>query len=99
MNIILAPLLQVLLIVVDLYTWIVIAGVILSWLIAFNVINHYNRFVYTVNELVIRATEPALNPIRRILPNLGSVDFSPMVLLLGLIFLRGVIERLYFALG
>ena len=99
MDIILAPLLHVLFIIVDLYIWIIIIGVILSWLIAFNVVNTYNRFVFAVRDFLHRATEPALAPIRRVLPNLGSVDFSPMVLILGLIFIRGVIQKLSFSIG
>ena len=99
MDVIIAPLLHIILIVVDFYTWIIIAGVILSWLRAFNIINSYNRVVFAINDFIHRATEPALLPIRRILPNLGTIDFSPMVLILGLIFLRGVIQRLYLSLG
>ncbi len=96
MNVILGPLLQVLLIAIELYMWIVIIGVVLSWLVAFNVINTSNRFVYMVGDFTYRLTEPLLGPIRRALPNLGGLDLSPMVLILGLIFVRGVIANLYF---
>jgi len=99
MNVILGPLLQVGLIVLDLYMWVIIISVILSWLVAFNVINTYNRFVNIVGDIVHRLTEPFLTPIRRVLPNMGGLDLSPMVLILGVIFLRGVIQRLYFTLG
>jgi YggT family protein len=95
MNVILGPLLQVMLIALELYMWAVIIGVVLSWLVAFNVVNTSNRFVYSVGDFVYRITEPALAPLRRMLPNLGGMDLSPMVLILGLIFLRGVIANLY----
>jgi YggT family protein len=96
MNVILGPLLQVLLIAIELYMWIVIIGVVLSWLVAFNVINTSNRFVYMIGDFTYRLTEPLQAPIRRALPNLGGLDLSPMVLILGLIFVRGVIANLYF---
>jgi YggT family protein len=62
----------------------------MSWLIAFNVVNTRNRFVYTVADIAYKLTEPALRPIRRILPNLGGIDLSPLVLIL----LLGFIQRL-----
>ena len=96
MNVILGPLLQVLLIIIELYMWAVMIGVVLSWLVAFNVVNTSNRFVYVVGDFIYRITEPLQAPIRRVLPNLGGLDLSPMVLILGLIFLRGVISNLYF---
>ena len=72
--------------VIDLYVWIIILQVVLSWLIAFNVINTQNRFVYLVGDFLYRVTEPALRPIRRFLPNLDGIDLSPIVLLLLLYF-------------
>ncbi len=96
MSVVLGPLLQVLLIALDLYMWIIIIGVILSWLVAFNVINTQNRFVYMVLDFTQRATEPALRRIRGVLPNLGGLDLSPMILILGLIFAKGVIQNIYF---
>ena len=99
MEILIAPLLHVLLIVVDLYTWVVLIGVVLSWLIAFNIVNTHNKFVFAFGDLVRNITEPVLIPIRRILPNLGNVDFSPMVLILGLIFIKGVIQKLFLSIG
>ena len=95
MNVILGPLIQVALIVIELYMWAVIIGVVLSWLVAFNVVNTTNRFVVMVGDFIYRLTEPLLRPIRRMLPNLGGLDLSPMVLILGLIFVRGVIANLY----
>jgi YggT family protein len=77
--------------VIDIYTWIVIASAIMSWLVAFGVINVSNQFIRTVVDLLYRLTEPALRPIRRILPNLGGVDISPVILLLGLFFVRSLL--------
>ena len=72
----------------DIYTWILIASVIFSWLFAFNVINGRNQFVGMVGDFLHRATEPVLRPIRRILPDLGGIDISPIVLLLIIFFIR-----------
>jgi len=80
-------------IVLDLYKWCLIVFVILSWLIAFNVVNTYNRFVFSVNDFLYKITEPALRPIRRILPNLGGVDISPVILILIIWFLQRLLER------
>ena len=64
------------------YSYVVIANVVISWLIAFNVLNTQNRFVYSILEMTYRLTNPVLNKIRRFLPNLGSLDIAPVVLLL-----------------
>ncbi len=88
------PVLWLILTVIDMYTWIVIIGVVLSWLVAFNVINTTNRFVYMIGDFTHRATEPALKPIRNFLPNLGGMDISPVVLILGLFFIKKVIINL-----
>ena len=68
--------------ILKLYSYVVIANVLLSWLIAFNVINTQNRFVYSILELTYKLTDPILNKIRAFLPNLGSLDISPIILLL-----------------
>jgi len=85
------PLIGFLVLVIDLYIWVVIASAILSWLIAFNVVNTNNRFVYSVADMLYRVTEPALRPIRSILPNLGGIDISPVILILFLLFIRDVV--------
>ena len=72
--------LDIVLIVLDLYVWLLIASAILSWLIAFNVVNTRNQFVAGVAEFLYRITEPALGPIRRRLPNFGGLDISPIIL-------------------
>lgn len=84
-------LLDVILIVLQLYVWVLIASAILSWLVAFNVVNMYNPFVRNVGEFLYRITEPVLRPIRSILPSLGGLDLSPMVLILLIFFIERVI--------
>ena len=74
--------------ILGLYWWIVIASVVLSWLYAFNVVNPSNPFVRAVGQFVHDATEPLLGRIRRFMPNLGSIDISPIVLLFGIMCLR-----------
>ena len=81
--------------VLELYMWVVIASVVLSWLIAFNIINTRNSFVHQVADFLNRATEPALRPIRNILPNLGGIDISPIVLILLLVFIRRLLWQLF----
>jgi YggT family protein len=85
------PLISFIVLVIDLYIWVVIASAILSWLMAFNVVNTNNRFVYQVADMLYRLTEPALRPIRSILPNLGGIDISPVILILFLLFIRDVV--------
>ena len=82
--------------VLKIYSYVVIANVIISWLIAFNVLNTQNRFVYSFLELTYRLTDPILNRIRRFLPNLGSLDISPIILLL-LIWFIEMCMKLYIA--
>ena len=82
--------------VLKLYSYVVIANVIISWLIAFNILNTQNRFVYSILELSYRLTDPILNRIRGFLPNLGSLDISPIILLL-LIWFIEMCMKLYIA--
>jgi YggT family protein len=82
--------------ILKLYSYIVIANVLISWLIAFNVLNTQNRFVYSILELTYRLTNPILNKIRRFLPNLGTLDISPIILLL-LIWFIEMCMKLYIA--
>jgi YggT family protein len=77
---------------ITLYIWILIAAAVLSWLVAFNVVNPYNQVVRTIGEVLHRLTEPLLRPIRNLLPSLGGLDLSPVILILLLLF----IERLLF---
>ena len=82
--------------ILKLYSYVVIANVVVSWLIAFNILNTQNRFVYSILELSYRLTDPFLNRIRRFLPNLGSLDISPVILLL-LIWFIEMCMKLYIA--
>ena len=82
--------------ILKLYSYVVIANVIISWLIAFNVLNTQNRFVYSILELTHRLTDPLLYRIRRFLPNLGSLDISPIILLL-LIWFIEISLKIYIA--
>jgi|TARA_Y100001970_G_C14008734_1_gene737267 YggT family protein len=77
--------------VISLYIWILIINAILSWLIAFNILNTGNRFVYAVLDISYKLTAPPLNFIRRYLPNLGSIDISPVILILLLMFFRNLV--------
>ncbi|UTD27093.1 YggT family protein [Bradyrhizobium sp. WD16] len=83
--------LDIILIVLDLYVWLLIASAILSWLIAFNVVNTRNQFVSTVAEFLYRITEPVLRPIRNVLPDLGGLDISPIILILIIMLIQRVI--------
>ena len=83
--------LEVILIVLDLYVWLLIASAILSWLIAFNVVNTRNQFVAAVAEFLYRITEPVLAPIRRLMPNLGGLDISPIILILIIILIQKLV--------
>jgi len=77
------------------YIYILVAMAVLSWLIAFNVVNVRNQFVGMVADFLYRVTEPALRPIRRFMPNLGGIDISPIILIIGLMFLEQLIYWLY----
>ena len=74
--------------ILKIYEWIVIIHVILSWLISFNILNTQNRLVYAVLDFTYRATSPILNKIKNYIPNLGQIDISPVILLLGLWFIK-----------
>jgi YggT family protein len=76
--------------VIRIYIWLLIIQAVLSWLLAFGVVNRHNRFVGQVEDFLWRITEPALRPIRRVLPSLGGLDISPVILILLLYFLRNL---------
>ncbi len=82
--------------VVELYIWCLIIWVVLSWLVAFNVINTRNRFVGMLGDFLDRITEPALRPIRRVMPNLGGIDISPIILILLVYFVRDLVNKYVF---
>ena len=84
--------------VLDLYLWLLIAQVVLSWLVQFNVLNTRNRAVYVIGDFLYKLTEPALRPIRRIVPDLGGIDISPIILALIIGFIRRLLQDLFIRL-
>lgn len=82
---------QLVLLILNILWWIIIASAVLSWLFAFNIVNPRNQFVGMIGEFLYRVTEPIYRPIRRILPDLGGIDLSPLVVLLGIFFLQQLI--------
>ena len=82
-------------IVLELYTWVLVIWVVISWLVAFDVINTRNRAVYMISDFLYRITEPALRPIRRVVPNLGGIDISPIILILGIWFIRSLLREYF----
>ena len=81
--------------IITIYLWIIIINAILSWLVAFNILNTQNRFVFSVLDATYKMTDPALNKIRRFIPTFGSIDISPIVLILGLMFLRNLVFEIF----
>ena len=81
--------------IITIYIWIVIINAILSWLVAFNILNTQNRFVFSVLDTTYKLTDPALNKIRRFLPTFGSIDLSPVVLILFLMFIRNLVFEIF----
>ena len=81
--------------IITIYLWIIIINAILSWLVAFNILNTQNRFVFSVLDATYKMTDPALNKIRRFIPTFGSIDVSPVVLILLLMFLRNIIFEIF----
>lgn len=85
--------LDIILLVLQLYIWLLIAAAVLSWLVAFNVVNTRNQVVATIGDFLYRITEPVLRPIRAMLPNLGGLDVSPVILILIILLIENVIIR------
>jgi YggT family protein len=81
--------------VITIYLWIIIINALLSWLVAFNILNTQNRFVFSVLDTTYKLTDPALNKIRRFIPTFGSIDISPIILILGLMFLRNLVFEIF----
>jgi YggT family protein len=77
---------------IQIYIWLLIAQAVLSWLLAFGIVNRHNRVVAMVGDMLWRLTEPALRPIRSFLPNLGGIDISPVILILLLVFLQRLLD-------
>ena len=81
--------------IIDIYVWVIILSAVLSWLVAFDIVNMRNRFVYLVGDALNRITEPVYRPIRRFLPDMGGLDLSPLIVILGLWFLRNLMWELF----
>ena len=81
--------------VITIYLWIIIINAVLSWLVAFNILNTQNRFVFSILDATYKMTDPALNKIRSIIPTFGSIDVSPVILILFLMFLRNIIFEIF----
>jgi len=84
--------LDIILLILQIYIWLLIAAAVLSWLVAFNVVNTRNQVVHMVGDMLYRLTEPLLRPIRSMMPNLGGIDISPVILFLIIIFIQRLIE-------
>ena len=82
--------------IVRLYIWVLVINAAASWLVAFNVINTSNRFVYSILEILHKLTDPPLRFFRSFMPNLGTVDISPIVLILALVFLRNFVNEIFY---
>ena len=80
---------------ITIYLWVIIINALLSWLVAFNILNTQNRFVFSVLDATYKLTDPALNQIRRFVPTFGSIDISPIILILGLMFLRNLVFEIF----
>tara|TARA_B100000029_G_scaffold78944_1_gene70391 strand:+ start:186 stop:476 length:291 start_codon:yes stop_codon:yes gene_type:complete len=81
--------------VITIYLWVIIINAVLSWLVAFNILNTQNRFVFAVLDATYKLTDPALNKIRRFVPTFGSIDISPIILILVLMFLRNLVFEIF----
>ena len=81
--------------IITIYLWIIITNAILSWLVAFNILNTQNRFVFSILDTTYKMTDPALSKIRRFIPTFGSIDISPIILILFLMFLRNIIFEIF----
>ncbi len=79
--------------VIQIYIWLLIAQAVLSWLVVFSIVNRHNRIVGTIEDFLWRITDPALRPIRRLLPNLGGIDISPVILILLLVFVQRLLDQ------
>ena len=81
--------------VITIYLWIIIINAMLSWLVAFNILNTQNRFVFSILDTTYKLTDPVLNKIRRFIPMFGSIDISPIILILALMFLRNLVFEIF----
>lgn len=91
--------LETLLFVINIYSWVVIAAVIMSWLVNFRVVNYSNQLVATIGDMLYRMTEPVFRPIRNMLPNMGGLDLSPLVVIIAIFFLQSFIGQMITSVG
>lgn len=98
MSIIIGPLFAIIGVALNIYLWVVILSAVLSWLVAFNVINTRNQVVYTIGDVLYKLTDPALRRIRRVVPLFGGVDISPVILILAIEFVQMVLGRIAYQL-
>ena len=94
MDVFFVPFVNVIMIALNLYWWAVLLYIVLEWLEHFNIVNRYNQFIYNTHTFLFRIVEPALLQLRRVLPNIGNIDISPLVLILLIVFFQGMIARL-----
>ncbi|MBM3633410.1 MAG: YggT family protein [Alphaproteobacteria bacterium] len=94
MDIILIPMIRVIIMALNAYWWAIVIYIVLGWLEQFNIINRYNNFVYGIHTFLFRIVEPALVPIRRLLPQMAGVDLSPVVLILAIYLIQGILLQL-----
>ena len=80
---------------ITIYLWIIIINALLSWLVAFNILNTQNRFVFSILDATYKLTDPILNKIRKFVPTFGSIDISPIILILALMFLRNLVFEIF----
>lgn len=83
---------QLVMLVLDIFVWLLIASAIMSWLFAFGVVNTRNQFVRIIGDFLYRITEPVLRPVRRMLPNIGGIDISPIVVILLIFFVQTLLR-------
>jgi YggT family protein len=81
--------------VITIYLWVIIVNAVLSWLVAFNILNTQNRFVFSILDATYKLTDPILNKIRKFVPTFGSIDISPIILILALMFLRNLVFEIF----
>jgi len=80
---------------IAIYLWVIVINALLSWLVAFNILNTQNKFVFSVLDATYKLTDPVLNKIRKIVPTFGSIDISPVILILALMFLRNLVFEIF----
>ncbi|MBO6756745.1 MAG: YggT family protein [Roseibium sp.] len=85
--------LDVIMLILDLYIYVIIASAIFSWLFAFNIVNSGNQIIGTIGQVLYNLTEPVLRPVRRFMPQLGGIDLSPIAVLLGIFLIQNIIVR------